>query len=113
MIAPGETALGELCISTSKATRSILVGESALSQGLLLGRYVRCDNAEFDLLDEESISRIHAMLLKRNHRIYANDTASTNEIFQNGQPRTIIELTYGSRVELHGGAIVLEWKPLN
>jgi hypothetical protein len=55
---------------------TISVGESALRDGVLLGRYARCDGA--GLADDPSLSRVHALIINVDDRLLAIDTASFN-----------------------------------
>ncbi len=53
----------------------IQVGQAALRDGVLIGRYARCDRA---CLDDESVSRVHALLIQLGDELLVVDTASTN-----------------------------------
>ncbi|HWU90444.1 MAG TPA: FHA domain-containing protein, partial [Kofleriaceae bacterium] len=56
--------------------RSVLnIGHDALRDGLLLGRYHRCDAVD---PDDVSLSRVHALLLHDHDRLLVIDTASFN-----------------------------------
>jgi FHA domain len=52
------------------------VGHDALRDGVLLGRYGRCDASE--ALDDPSLSRVHALLVCENDKLLLVDTASYN-----------------------------------
>lgn len=54
---------------------SLTVGHEALRDGLLLGRYQRCDAVD---PDDASLSRVHALLLHERDRLLMIDTASYN-----------------------------------
>jgi hypothetical protein len=60
------------------ATRSgrMTIGDRALRDGVLLGRYARCDGAE--LLEDLSLSRVHMLLLHVEDALLAIDTCSRN-----------------------------------
>ena len=60
------------------ATRSgrMTIGERALKDGVLLGRYARCDGAE--MLEDLSMSRVHMLLLHTDDALLAVDTCSRN-----------------------------------
>ena len=49
----------------------------AIRDGILLGRYARCDGA--GLLDDPSMSRVHALLLCIDDTVLVVDTASRRE----------------------------------
>jgi hypothetical protein len=54
---------------------TITVGHNALRDGVLLGRYSRCDAVG---PDDGSLSRVHALLLHDDDRLLVVDTASFN-----------------------------------
>ena len=67
------------------------VGHDALRDGVLLGRYGRCDASE--ALDDPSLSRVHALLVHENDRLLVVDTASYNGTRIVGEHRSrVIEL---------------------
>jgi hypothetical protein len=47
-----------------------------LTDGVLLGRYPRC--VAHESIDDEGVSRVHALVVARRQRIYVVDTGSTN-----------------------------------
>jgi hypothetical protein len=57
---------------------TLAVGVDALRDGLVLGRYVRCDGAQ--MFKDQMLSRVHVMLLQRGDTLLAIDTASTHGI---------------------------------
>lgn len=67
------------------------VGHDALRDGVLLGRYGRCDASE--ALDDPSLSRVHALLVCENDKLLLIDTASYNGTRIVGEHRArVIEL---------------------
>jgi hypothetical protein len=75
----------------------IPVGDAALRDGLLLGRYTRCDGAK--LVDDATLSRVHAVLLQSGDALLAIDTASAHGVRLAGHTaERVVELT--DRVEL-------------
>jgi len=67
------------------------VGHDALRDGVLLGRYGRCDASE--ALDDPSLSRVHALLVCENDKLLVIDTASYNGTRIIGEHRArVIEL---------------------
>jgi hypothetical protein len=54
----------------------IQVGPQALRDGILVGRYARCDGAH--LADDPSLSRVHALLIQIDDAIIMVDTSSRN-----------------------------------
>ena len=54
----------------------LAIGDRALRDGVLLGRYARCDGTE--LLEDTSLSRVHMLLIHIDDALLAIDTASRN-----------------------------------
>lgn len=66
------------------ARRAIVpVGQAALRDGVLIGRYPRCDSA---CDDDDGVSRVHALLIQLDDTVLVVDTASTYGTTVNGQP---------------------------
>lgn len=53
----------------------IRVGQTALRDGVLVGRYPRCDSAS---VVDDKVSRVHALLIQLGDELLVIDTASTN-----------------------------------
>jgi FHA domain-containing protein len=66
------------------------VGQQELADGILLGRYPRCNGAGFS--DDPSLSRVHALLIQIDETLLLVDTSSRN----------------GSRLRGHDDARVIE-----
>jgi len=62
----------------------LAVGAETLRDGLLLGRYLRCDGACF--VDDQQLSRVHLLLLQAEDKLLAIDTASTHGVRVGSQP---------------------------
>lgn len=71
----GGDAAGTLEIIGPHRRTALAVGHDALHDGLLLGRYHRCDAVD---PDDASLSRVHALLLHDHDRLLVIDTASFN-----------------------------------
>jgi hypothetical protein len=71
----GGDAAGTLEILGPHRRTALHVGHEALHDGLLLGRYHRCDAVD---PDDASLSRVHALLLHDHDRLLMIDTASFN-----------------------------------
>src|SRR5262249_45254037 len=56
---------------------TIRIGHRALTEGVLLGRYSRCDGAG-GLADDATLSRVHALLIQLDDIVLLIDTASSN-----------------------------------
>lgn len=70
-----DDAAGTLEIIGPHRRTALAVGHKALHDGLLLGRYQRCDAVD---PDDASLSRVHALLLHDHDRLLMIDTASFN-----------------------------------
>ncbi|HEY0252202.1 MAG TPA: FHA domain-containing protein, partial [Kofleriaceae bacterium] len=55
---------------------TLTLGHSALKDGILLGRYARCDASQ--IIDDPSLSRVHCLLLDVEDQMLVIDTASRN-----------------------------------
>lgn len=62
---------------------NIPVGPDALRDGVLVGRYARCEGAA-GLADDASLSRVHAMLVHIDEQLLMIDTGSTNGTWEHG-----------------------------
>jgi len=71
----GGDAAGTLEIIGPHRRSTLDIGHDALRDGLLLGRYHRCDAVD---PDDASLSRVHALLLHDHDRLLLIDTASFN-----------------------------------
>jgi hypothetical protein len=65
--------------------RMFTLGQAALRDGILIGRYTRCAGAGF--VDDPSLSRVHSLLLDVGDTFLAIDTASRHGIRLHGQDR--------------------------
>jgi hypothetical protein len=79
---------------------SLTIGEEALRDGVLIGRYARCDGSA--MLEDLSMSRVHMLLLHTDDALLAIDTCSRNGSHLPGQaPARIIQLA--GETEIHLG----------
>nr|HEX4316414.1 FHA domain-containing protein [Kofleriaceae bacterium] len=74
-LAAGE-AVGELEITSRDRSVTFSVGAEALRDGVLLGRYARCDAAA-GVAEDNSMSRVHLLLVQVDDQLLAIDTASS------------------------------------
>lgn len=89
-LAQGDAA-GVLEIHTPNRRLELTIGEDALRDGVLLGRYDRCD-ARAAIGEDESLSRVHALLIRTDERLVLVDTASSNGTFEDGEPARLVVL---------------------
>jgi pSer/pThr/pTyr-binding forkhead associated (FHA) protein len=87
----------------------VRIGAAALNRGVLLGRYFRCD-APTALFDQ-SVSRVHAMLLRHHGRVYLVDAGSTYGIWVGRRPVKCAVLVEHENYTL-SATTVLRWNRL-
>jgi hypothetical protein len=90
----------------------MLVGQEAARQGVLLGRYDRCDGAGLPLLAHHSLSRVQLLVIEVGGTLYAIDTASRNGSWLDDQPFRCVRLEPGRPVTLPVNVRV-EWLPFH
>jgi hypothetical protein len=99
LVEDGDTA-GILELIGPSFRETIRVGHEALQDGVLLGRYSRCDGAG-GLADDASLSRVHALLIQIGDSLLVVDTASSNGTWERGErPRSRVFVLDGSSGEL-------------
>lgn len=86
---------------------TIRIGHDELRDGVLLGRYARCNNAQ--LADDPSLSRVHALLLQIDDAILAIDTASLNGTREANQPKARLIQLQGDTELVLGTATRARW----
>jgi FHA domain len=86
---------------------TIRIGHDELRDGVLIGRYARCNNAQ--LADDPSLSRVHALLLQVDDAILAIDTASLNGTRQANQPKARLIQLLGDTELILGTATRARW----
>jgi hypothetical protein len=84
MLAESGDLAGTLELIGPSLRETIRIGAQALSDGVLLGRYARCDGAG-GLADDASLSRVHALLIQIDDSLLLIDTASSNGTWENGE----------------------------
>ena len=114
MLAPDEDPVGTLLVTTRQGAQVLVVGEQALSRGVLLGRYARCDMSRRpELLVDESVSRVHLLVIRLADGLYAIDTASRHGTRASDEPGPIrmTPLRAGRVLVLGQGTARVSWKP--
>jgi hypothetical protein len=112
LLEDGEAPAGTLHMRAARATQSLSVGRRALTEGLLLGRYDRCDGDGPAVLTDPQISRVHLLVVQVQDRVYAVDTASTNGIGRRGErPKRVVALDPGTELVLGEDLGAVVWEP--
>jgi len=75
--APGEPVVGCLTLTDEDREEDLLLGDSALKRGVVLGRYDRCAG---HAAAGYNVSRVHAVLAEVYGRVHLIDAGSTNGI---------------------------------
>jgi hypothetical protein len=86
---------------------TIRIGHDELRDGVLIGRYARCNNAQ--LADDPSLSRVHALLIQIDEAIVAIDTASLNGTRESNQPKARLIQLLGDTELILGTATRARW----
>jgi len=98
--------VGALDIVSGRKRARVPLDETALEEGVLMGRYDRCDGST--LLTDKRISRAHLLVTAIQGRTYAVDTASSNGTWLDGGLLGVAEL--GDRAELRfGNQTIVSW----
>lgn len=109
LVEDGEIALGRLTITSGDGSNDMVIGPAAAGEGILLGRYRRCDTHGLPVLSHENISRVHLMLIRIAGRVYVIDTASTNGIHVGSQEIRSMALGHGQDFELGENLASMTW----
>lgn len=105
-------ARGEITVHSASGRVSLPVSVSAARQGVLLGRYERCDTAGFPVLSSHTLSRVHLLVIEIEGVLYALDTASTNGSWLPAGPLRAARVEPGRPITLATDARV-EWHPFH
>lgn len=94
-------AAHEIAAVLELAGGTIAVGPETLRDGLLLGRYLRCDGARY--IDDHQLSRVHLLLIELDGTLLAIDTASVHGVRVGDQPPRRIVPVQAERAVLRLG----------
>jgi hypothetical protein len=113
LLAPGEEALGTMRVSANAGIQTLVIGPYAAQQGVLLGRYERCDIDGANVLTNDGISRVHLLIIDIEGHLYAIDTGSTHGTWLSGEDREvrITPLDKGTELTLGAKLAALRWSP--
>jgi hypothetical protein len=68
---------GTLTVTTSQGQATVPVYDAQVRDGVLLGRYERCESSDLPLELPDTVSRVHALVLGQGDSLFVMDTAST------------------------------------
>lgn len=113
LVRADDEVLGELRVRTSSRQTTFSIGTSALREGILLGRYDRCEKS--GVLADARISRVHVLLIEIAGSIWAIDVASTCGTWRINDSRRLVEsrvsaLAHRSKLILADRVAELRWK---
>ena len=111
LVGADEQPLGALRLSAGADAQTVVLGERVLDEGILLGRYERCDTHGASIMDNGNISRVHILIVRIDDVVYAVDTASTNGTFlARGDEVRIVSLGSGTELVLGDDLARMEWR---
>jgi hypothetical protein len=96
--------VADLELSSPTGFERFSVHEAELAQGLLVGRYDRCQVGSRD----DKMSRVHLLAIRDGDEVWAVDTASTNGTTAHGQPVRRARMSDGTVLVLAEG-IAVRW----
>jgi hypothetical protein len=99
LVERGDVA-GSLEVIGAHRRGALTIGDSALRDGVLIGRYARCDGSE--MLEDLSMSRVHLLLLHVDDTLLAIDTCSRNGSHLPGE-RLARVISVTGETEIHVG----------
>lgn len=100
-----ERPVGRVELGSAFGGRVASFGNAALERGVLVGRSERCDV----LTSIESVSRVHAVLLRLDEELFVIDAGSTNGTWRLDHPVKIDRLRDGDVLTL-GHDVTLGWR---
>jgi FHA domain-containing protein len=113
LLAPEEQAIGRLHLRNGDEVQSIVIGERAAGEGILLGRYDRCDTGGASVFSHHSLSRVHCLVVEVDGILYAVDTASTNGTYLGSRDEEVRIIGMGADRDLVLGddLVRMSWEP--
>jgi hypothetical protein len=110
LLGENDEVLGQLDVESDDGRTAMVVGKVAAREGVLLGRYERCDNDGLPVLTNGRISRVHLLLVEVAGALYAIDTASSNGMWCGEDEARVVLLEHGRSLTLGEGLARLEWR---
>jgi len=105
-------ARGEILLASRGGRAALRLGKETARQGILLGRYERCDGGGLWLLSNPKLSRVHLLILEVGATLCAIDTASRNGSRMGEGRIHHARLEPGRPITL-AGDVSVEWHPFH
>lgn len=105
----GRSTLGLLRVTSPRGSTALALSERSARNGVLLGRYDRCDNHGLRVLDDPNVSRVHLLIIEIDGALYAVDTGSTNGVRRGGERFREHALGGHDVLEIGKGLATVEW----
>ena len=105
-----EIPVGIATVSAGGEETHVRISGRALDEGFLIGRYDRCEVGGPEA--DESLSRVHLLVIREGRKVIAIDTASTNGTYSGEDRVHLIELQERTRLDL-GGVLEFTWRTCN
>lgn len=105
-----EIPYGMASVASDGDETHIMVSGRALDDGFIIGRYDRCEVGGPEA--DESLSRVHLLVVREGKRVLAIDTASTNGTYVGDDRVHLHELSESARIDL-GGVVDFTWRTCN
>lgn len=102
LLADGEAPIGKLALRDGVHAQVMLVGARAAREGVLLGRYDRCDTGDLPVFQHDTLSRVHALVIEVGGRLHLIDTGSSNGTYVGSSQELarLVVLAPGTEVRL-------------
>jgi hypothetical protein len=108
LVQRGKSAAGTLELRGAHTGGFLDIGQKELTDGVLLGRYPRCNGAGFS--DDPSLSRVHALLIQIDDSLLVIDTCSRNGTRSAGHDDArVLEIVGDGELEL-GSHTRVRWR---
>lgn len=104
-----ETRAGTLEVRGPGGSNRLAVSASSLDRGVLVGRYPRCNTGQ--CVVDESVSRVHLLIVRVAGRVQAMDTGSRNGTYAGGRPiPRITPIADGDVLIVGRGGTEVSWR---
>ena len=102
--------VGFLYLSSATGEARLVIDRLTARSGVLLGRYDRCEAGGSPVLDDELVSRVHALVVQVEGRTTVMDLGSVNGLWWRDRQVSVQELRSGDAIELGRKAVTVRWE---